>query len=833
MSQSTVGRKKEGGRKAKGAYWTALFAFLTIMIIGMTQGSMLSYASQVQEAPLTMEVTYGFGDMARGDRYLPVKLSFENHEQEAFAGTAEFLTTTSSMEPYQYSYPIQIDGVSSKEEVYYIPLGVKGDQIFVTLRDKDGAEVIRKRLKLNISSDVSEVFVGLFSDEPEDMNYLDEVGIRYGSVKTKLVPMTEKEAPGEALGYDQMDLLIITNYEMDRLSGEQQEAVLKWVENGGTLLFGGGEYYKKNMGRFADELLDPTYMGPQLKEVNLGAEYSQNAPQDAVLSMVCTDIDLKNGSTLIPGDDFPLLSYVQRGKGRIAVAAFDLKDIGEFCENHPSFMERLLTLVFGETTVDQLAQMDFYGFSNLYFSVQGLINTGNVDRLPNVVLYTVVIIFYILLIGPGLYQILKKKSLQRYYLGGVAACSLLFTAIVYAMGVKTRFQTPFFTYATVLDATDGREEEETFVNIRSPYNKPYTVTLNPSYTVRPITKSYYYDSMSTSKFIGNEAAKTALVHGENETELRIRDTAAFTPKLFSLKKKIAGGSQAIGIEGTVESFDGEIRGSVTNQFGYRLENAALLLYGKAVLLGDMEPGQVVSLDDKEVLNYPLNYTYALTQAVTGGDSYEKTDISDSGYMLAQERSRLLSFYMDQNMVEYTPDARLVAFSPNKNEKEFLAGGDFITEGLTMVTASLPVNRIQDGQIYRCVLEQEPSVISGTYQARYNSMYTSEPAEPSVVEYSLGNDLELDRVLFEYLSPVFRENPRYPYLSMFKGKMYFYNYNTGHNDLMAEGKNEYTVEELRSYLSPDNTLTIKYVSENTGEAGWDKLLPVLYVIGREK
>ena len=39
-----------------------------------------------------------------------------------------------------------------------------------------------------------------------------------------------------------------------------------------------------------------------------------------------------------------------------------------------------------------------------------------------------------------------------------------------------------------------------------------------------------------------------------------------------------------------------------------------------------------------------------------------------------------------------------------------------------------------------------------------------------------------------LSPVFINNPRYPYLNLFTGKMYFYNYDTGRNDLI-EGKAE--------------------------------------------
>ena len=47
--------------------------------------------------------------------------------------------------------------------------------------------MIRKRLKLNISGDVAETFVGVFSDRPEELQFMDEVGIHYGSIKIKQV----------------------------------------------------------------------------------------------------------------------------------------------------------------------------------------------------------------------------------------------------------------------------------------------------------------------------------------------------------------------------------------------------------------------------------------------------------------------------------------------------------------------------------------------------------------------------------------------------------------------------------------------------------------------
>ena len=136
-------------------------------------------------------------------------------------------------------------------------------------------------------------------------------------------------------------------------------------------------------------------------------------------------------------------------------------------------------------------------------------------------------------------------------------------------------------------------------------------------------------------------------------------------------------------------------------------------------------------------------------------------------------------------------------------------------------------------VYRCVLEQLPTVLSGVYDYQGNSLYTGEPSEPLVLEYHLGNDLEIERLTFDWLSPEFIDNPKYPYLEQFDGSIYFYNYSTGKHDGMDLSKKEYSREELNPYLSPSNTLTVKYAGEPGEDDIWNMILPVPYVTGREK
>ncbi|MFQ9208675.1 MAG: hypothetical protein ACLR3S_05675 [Clostridium fessum] len=59
--------------------------------------------------------------------------------------------------------------------------------MFVSVQDVNGKTVIRKRLKLGSEEDVAESYIGILTDTPEALSYLDGAGIRYGTLRTRAV----------------------------------------------------------------------------------------------------------------------------------------------------------------------------------------------------------------------------------------------------------------------------------------------------------------------------------------------------------------------------------------------------------------------------------------------------------------------------------------------------------------------------------------------------------------------------------------------------------------------------------------------------------------------
>ena len=775
-----------------------------------------------------MEVSYGYDGNAKSDRYVPVNFTLKSQSDSPFNGTVRVEAMESDYDIYQYDYPISLDAMGSAEESLDVPVG-RADILYVKLLDAQGTELIRKRLKMNVPTDVAELYVGVLSDEPDKLSYMEGVGVNYSAVRIRTFHLKTEQLPDHVIGLDLLDVLLITDYDTRRLSKDQIQAIMEWVKEGGTLLIGTGARADDTLYAFRSDLLNEDYAVPAEKSVDMGVEYATNGPGDSFMNLVCADISLKGGTGVLANDQFPVLTAAARGKGVVGVAAYDFVDIAPFCEVQRSYVDKLFTALLGDTRLNNLSSFLYSGNSGQFWSVQNMLNTGDVDKLPGLVFYSIVILSYIALVGPGTYLYLKRKDGRRYYRSAIVAVSLLFTVLVYIMGVRTRFRDTFFTYATIFDNSEKFEDEYTYINMRTPYNRAYSILLDPSYSLLPITRSKSYERAPVPKFSGSEDYNVRISYEKGGTRVSVQNAAAFAPKYYALKKRTLNENRK-GLWGDITLFKGSVYGTVTNEYPFSVEKVGILMYGKMVVIDELKPGETKKLDGAPVINYPINNSFQVSARATGSYQYLKADIEDPDYMLALSRTNILSFYLDRYSSFYNQEARIVAFSEDQKDSQFLTNSGYETYGVTMYTSTIDVKSRKNGEIYRSALMKMPVTVSGQYYSDSNAIYGVDPVS---LEYSLGNDLSVEKLIFENPAEEFLNNQSTNYTNIFKGKIYFYNHDTGNYDPMDSGKTEYTAAELSPYLSPGNTLTVKYICEDTVENNWYVTLPMLMVLGRDK
>ena len=808
-------------------YYAVIFSLILTLFCCCLTG----FAAADDGPPVTMEVSSIYGDVGKMGVHVPITVKLYGQSSAVFEGTLAIQTLENAAEQgtevFEYLYPVTVATGETKELEVYVPLGQRSSEIHIVLTAKTGKTIGAETMFFDISRDMGRLLIGVLTERPEEISYLDGVSLDYGMVQSEVVYLEADEFPEDIRGLEMPDVLVINRFETDRLSDEQRHVLRTWVEDGGTLLIGTGATAYSTLGPLAEELVKLPINGMFYENINLGTEYEEKAPGDSDITMVCADLEISGGVVVEESDGIPLLTMVERGEGRIGIYSYDLGELAEFVEKNPSYVNKMLTDVLDPNEISNLYYYSSYGSDEDYWNAYTLVNTGNADRLPNLGLYAVVIVIYIIAAGPGLYTILKKKDLSRLYSTSVVVLSVGVAAVIYLLGIGTRFTSQFFTVASVMEQDGSTVKETAFVNVRTPDSRPFSVTIPAEYSVRPLTRTSRYDEHPIMDFERNEKSLVEFRFDENRTVLSAKQTKAFEPRFFKLERESAAEAKN-GISGSLQWKDGKITGVLVNNLPFGLEDAALILYGQMYLIGDLPSGKVLEFSEEPMLVWPAGMAYMAAGQITG--SSRKEEMSNSEYLRKAERNGLISYYIGERFAVSSTDGYLVGIGPDSGvaAADALAGQE--NDSLILYASKLTITSGEEDVIYRSGLTKRPVINSGN-GAIYGDGLTMYGTEPLMVEYMLGTDMTVEKLSFLPVSDVFLNDADYYYLKQFDGEVYFYNNSTRNYDRVNIGQAEFKAEELRPYLSSKGSLVVKYTINENDYAGVSNLLPHLMVTGR--
>ena len=807
-------------------------------------------ASQDDAADLTVRIisAYDYDNIAKGGRYLPLHLDYTNGSPEDLTGYIHIYAGQSDGELYDYVYTVDIPGKGTSHGDYYIPIGIRTDILKLTLRDEAGTVRGRSSVRLNVDSNTAGLFIGVLSDTPERLEWLDGISVSNGLMRTEAFFLTPETFPDTFTALDPLDIMVISGFRIRNLSSEQSRALMDWVRNGGVMILGTGERVDDTLGRYAPELLDDMYEDPVPVMLDLGFAIEADAPGEAETELVCAEFQMHGGNVLTRSGDMAVLTGASKDHGQIVAAAMDFNDLAEQCRSYPELAETLITDSVGPDRLAELTR-EFYGTDDTKFrSVGRLTSTSDSSRIPPIRIYALAITAYILLVGPGLFIFLRQRELGSYYRAGVLLLSAAFTVVIYFMGTSTRFRDTFYNYATIVSCGEDSVGETTFLNLRDPYNRSYRVRLDGTYNVLPLTDA------------GEEASDhqepgVSLTFSASDTEINVGDVGAFTPKYFELTKTEEN-TDGKGLSGYVQLFGGKVCGEITNDLGFDVRDAVIMYSGGIVKLGDIAAGETVDISGCENAAVPMGSSEKVSRYITGLDMFGASDSQKSGYMQALLETRVLSFYRDYYINGYMADCVVTAFEADGDDAggkyrgntgnsdgdrggaapeggETDEGGrshavikdDISGFGIRLFTSILPVDRMEDDREFRSALVRNPVAQSGKYDPVHNSV---DAGDPIVLEYQLGNDLDITDILIERVDPV-QLRLEASDSAVHDGTMSFYNYDTGLWDPADTAETSYTAGELSAYISPSNTFIVRYSSPSGDGAA----LPMISVIGTAK
>lgn len=214
----------------------------------------------------TMKTTIGYDDRQEVDVHVPITVEVTNNGSD-FDGSIQ-VTVPGRDGNIMYEQPLTLAKGATKKVQLAPMFYVQESQIRVALVNKKGKVLYSQEPYINVSANRNNIRVGILSDDYAVNRLFDNkrfITSYYSDLILRTVELGAEDIPESGEAMDSLDVLVITNFSTDVLSDKQVKAIESWVNNGGLLMVGTGDSYKKTLEGLKDFL---TFKDKGLIEVN-------------------------------------------------------------------------------------------------------------------------------------------------------------------------------------------------------------------------------------------------------------------------------------------------------------------------------------------------------------------------------------------------------------------------------------------------------------------------------------------------------------------------------------------------------------------------------------
>lgn len=484
--------------------------------------------------------------------------------------------------------------------------------VYVYMLDKKEKVVWEENFYHLLTNGQMAIHLGILSDDYSALTFLDMNGNKVqfwgDDYPVKLYELTQANLMDKL---DNMQYLVIDNFDTSVLIQKELEAISTWCDNGGMLIVGTGEYAEETLTSLNNSFVDIEYY-----EVNEPGSRGQYYQYTDMLNW--SDLHMAG---LLEGspDHFynvmwntAIMCY-NKGDGVIAVAPYSLTEL----EWQNSFFNQdnyLDKVNFIRELLEDVANMSVSKYQDPYsgkqYNVLDNISTvlraiGSVNSKLDFNVLRWLILLYVVFVGPILYLILKGIKKKDYYWGAVAVTVLATIFLVFLTGRGHEVKnTRVFSVTT--ENLQDMSKSKSYLYAYNANHDEWNMKLREGYAFagKMEYSNYWYGD--------NEAAYDCRVIQEGESlSVGIVPSENFEDAYFVL----GCAKNADGIGGNLSAQDvyedlGRLYGTITNETDKDFAYYAVIVNDNVFLMEGWEAGKTIDLRSQKVL-----------YSNTDGDSY--------------------------------------------------------------------------------------------------------------------------------------------------------------------------------------------------------------------
>lgn len=633
---------------------------------------------------LKVKVTAGFDGKAKFGKGAPIIVEIENNGTSAFSGDMVIDTQQSYESGIGEVFPLDIGAGESKTVTFINPkmfdynmYGMNNKSIFFYEGGwKKGKEIDHKgtqQITVAMYHDDTKIITA-FTDNIDRLSALK--GFRLTNYpSTQLIDVSKIASLDleEAAGWGPTDIIIIDEYPIADMSPATQQALVNWVRSGGIIVFGGSDHLMAESGAFAEHL--PLALDGK-KALNPEVLNEWTSREDFNQEITIAKAALNPDSKVIFSKDADILAASkQLGKGLVLQTAFSVGD-EPFSKMHgaPAVWKNILDTATQSMIANGM--MPYYNepMESLRWSI------GNSNELfPSFKVSAPflfgVIIFYIIIIIPVLYIILKRKDKREHAWWIIPAISVAVSIFIFAYGARDRIGQAQIQQTSVFEVEQDGRLNGYFVESILTNKAGDFVFSAPKETTMSTYTPYSMGLFGPSSMGVNSHKRAVLERSATGSNLHLRDIGYWdVATVYGQTTLDAIGNFDISL--TVK--DKQLTGEITNNFPFPVKELAIWSGTSRIKVGDVGPGETLKVNEKLK-------TSTLIRKRSSNTMYMGNMPTNTDDLLQMRKDSLITF--SGEFMSNTSMPALIGYADTKLVPIELEKSKAVIDSLTMLSQS--------------------------------------------------------------------------------------------------------------------------------------------------
>lgn len=580
-----------------------VFLFMILIITAL----MLQLPTITLAAPnsnsIEVTVAAGYEDVVKVGADAPFNITIVN-KGEGFSGEAQVIIDTSYQTKTVYAINFELPQGSTKKLTLNVPISTANRKAQVKIESK-GKAIKDIEYSFNKVLSPATPVIGVLGESYNQLRVLNGLRIKQNQVDNRdyrnkvmskeegsiietpaeMIQLNKDTLPEDIKGFSTFNYLLIADYDTTLLSDKQIQVLEKWVEDGNTLIIAGGINSKKVYSGISSQLKPFEILGSKRESIaEAVGKYTERIAPDAMVEVSTGNVG--DGKVLIGDETNPLAVSYKKSNGKILFFAFDptMSPISVW-ENAGELWKRILNESI------QIVNNGKYNMGN-YYDYDLVVRQVPEDQTPPYKALLLIILLYIIIVGPLLYIILKFKDKRDYSWVVVPILSVLCIGIIYAAGFKTRYTSAVMNNSSIisLDSKNKIVEIQTTSGVFNnrtgkmifEYPQKYKAEI-----IRENERDYGYNYNYSDEDYKNAQIKSK-VYADEIVNHEIYNVGMWEPCILNT-------SQTQSYEGTLiknmSINDNVFSAEIKNDTGFAFEDSFIVVGENFVNVGNILPGE--------------------------------------------------------------------------------------------------------------------------------------------------------------------------------------------------------------------------------------------------